>query len=92
MCRIPRLKWSKKVGGVIAKIELARYALGTLWDYGEFVLSRSVRDGELSLLLVVTLVLNSRHPRVSSGSSVRMRFEMDWKPQAGRIAFGLSAG
>ena len=85
MCRIPRLKWFKKVGGVIAKIELARYALGgTLWEDGEFLLSRSVREGELSLLLVGTPVTEqptpASHKRLERAYALREGLETSSGP------------
>jgi hypothetical protein len=48
--------------------ELSRYVLETLWEDGEFVMSRSVRDGDLSPLLVVAP--SSAQP--ASGSLTRL--------------------
>ena len=51
--------------------ELSRYVLETLWQDGEFVLSRAVRDGELSPLLVVAPALAQPAP----GSLVQLEHE-----------------
>jgi len=40
--------------------ELSQYLFEPLWAEGEFVLSRSVRDGERSPLLVISPALDSR--------------------------------
>ena len=60
--------------------ELSGYDLETLWEDVEFVLSRGVREGEPSPLLVVAPASAQPSPGALRGSSTPARSAMSWTP------------
>src|SRR5258705_3981693 len=68
-----------QVSGGLAMTELSRYVLETLWKDGEFVLSRTVRDGDLSPLLMVAPALAQPAP----GSLVQLEHEYALRDELG---------